>query len=77
MPLEHPALTLNPNPHTNPNPHPNPTPHPHPHPLRGRTPRYTMFKHMDDDQSGRIAYSEFVNGLRSVLHLTKAEMPQP
>ena len=36
-----------------------------------------MFKHMDDDQSGRIAYSEFVNGLRSVLHLTKAGMPQP
>ena len=35
-----------------------------------------MFKHMDDDESGRIQYTELVNGLRSVLRLSKAEMPE-
>mgnify|MGYP005715710889 FL=1 len=35
-----------------------------------------MFKHMDDDESGRISYTELVNGLRSVLRLSKAEMPE-
>ena len=54
-----------------------PTPQPAPTPAPWPRARYTMFKHMDDDQSGRIAYPEFVNGLRSVLHLTKVEMPQP
>tara|TARA_B100000795_G_scaffold208177_1_gene161660 strand:+ start:74 stop:256 length:183 start_codon:yes stop_codon:yes gene_type:complete len=35
-----------------------------------------MFKYMDDDESGRISYTELVAGLRSVLHLTKADMPE-
>ena len=35
-----------------------------------------MFKHMDDDESGRISYTELVGGLRSVLRLSKAEMPE-
>ena len=34
-----------------------------------------MFKHMDEDESGRISYTEFAVGLRSVLRLAKVDMP--
>eukprot|EP00908_Phaeocystis_cordata_P014396 Transcript_25495.p1 GENE.Transcript_25495~~Transcript_25495.p1 ORF type:complete len:636 (+),score=211.77 Transcript_25495:3-1910(+) len=36
---------------------------------------YTLFKHMDEDESGRICYDELARAIRSVLRLDKGSLP--
>ena len=43
---------------------------------RERADWFTMFKHMDDDGSGRISFDELRRGVREQLHLSKAECPE-
>ena len=38
---------------------------------------FKFFTHMDDDGSGRIAYEELARGVRDVLGLKRAQLPEP